>query len=390
MALRILNYYPLFLPFRGGIETNISSFARYSRHEHYVLTDLLPGTKTHETIGACRVIRVRPSRLLFPESVSVADALLDLPRELVKMLVLRDIDYDLLHLRYCYIAPRLLTSLDNRIGSSVFKRIGAWRIAGKPIVVTFHVLPSHAAIPVTAQESWHGTEKDICRHAKSIICVDECMVHPLSQVSGGKQVFLIPSGIDTNRFRPLDQEYCLNRLPTNVAEKLDARKFNVLCVTRIHPSKGSHLLRSLSEILPDDIRLIVAGRGEASDLNGLRNVELVGELPNEAVPYLMNSCDIAVNLTVFPGVGRFTYEAIACGKPVIRLMSGEGYPLIHMKNSILVRNVDETLKWIEKLRKSESLRRELSKNALRTRTAISVDTLAEEVDRVYEKTLEIS
>lgn len=388
MPLKILNYYPLFLPFRGGIETNIYSFAKYSEHEHYVLTDLLPGTRPYERIGACEVFRVRPSRLLFPESVSPSDALLDLPRELAKMLALKDIDYDLLHLRYCYISPRIFTSLDNRIGSSFFKKLGAWRIVGQPVVTTFHALPSHAAVPLNARRSWQRTESYLCKCAKSIICVDECMVHPLGQVSGGKHIFLVPSGVDTDHFRPLDREYCLSRLPSSVSERMNHTKFNVLCVARIHPSKGSHLLRSLSEILPDDVRLIVAGRGEASDLNELTNVELLGDLPNETIPYLINSCDIAVNLTVFPGVGRFTFEAIACGKPVIRLMSGKGYPLIHMKNSILVRNVEETLGWIEELRKNASLCRELSRNALRTRNAISVKTLAREVDRIYEATYE--
>ncbi|TET89138.1 MAG: glycosyltransferase [Methanomassiliicoccales archaeon] len=392
MKLKILNYHPFFLPSRGGTETNIFSFAEHSRHEHYVLTDMLPDTKEQEKVGAVEVVRARPSHLSTPPlGVAPADAFLELPRELVKMLTLRDFDYDILHLRFGSITPRLFVGIDNRIGRALFTKLAAWRTSNQPVLVTFHTLPSHTDSGLGSEassrynKSWREIETFFCGQAESIICLDEFMVEPLRDMSGGKQVFLVPSGVDTDLFKPADREQSLEHLPSSVREAIDESKTNVLSVARVEPVKGAHLLRQLSEVLPDDINLIIAGRGYKSPEAGWRNTKLVGDMPNEMIPHLINSCDMAINLTVAPGVGRFTFEAIACGKPTIRLSPGKLHPLTDKKNVLLVQDITEALKWIRELHGNDSLRKEMSQHALETRDTISVSTYAKEVDSIYEE-----
>lgn len=387
MRLKILNYYPLFLPFKGGIETNIYTFAKHSKHKHCILTDMFPGTSENEKIGTCTVIRARPSRIRIPEGISPLDAFLDLPRELVKTLALRDLKYDIFHLRCSYTSPRVFISLDNRIGISLFKKLGAWHASNQPVIATFHGVPSHDS-PGKINKSWLGTEADICKHAARIICVDEYMVAPLRQLSDGKEVFHIPSGVDTSLFRPIEYRQCMGNLPPVVQSKVDDDKFKVLYVGRIDPNKGISLLRSLSRKLPRHVKLVVAGGGNPALLANAKNISTIGGLPNRLVPYLINVCDVAINLTQWAGSGRFSFEALACGKPVIRLWTGKGYPLEHLKNVIFVDGIEEGLEWIKELHRNESLYRELGKHALQTRKAISVKTLAKEIDRIYEDVYE--
>ena len=394
MKLKILNYHPFFLPSRGGTETNIYSFAEHSEHKHYVLTDMLPGTKERERVGACGVIRVRPShRSMPPKGAAPLDAFLELPRELVKIFALRELDYDLLHLRFGSITPRLFVGLDNRMGISVFSKLVAWRTSGQPLVVTFHTLPSvDSEVLETASaqyvESWRQIEAFVCEHADAITCVDEFMVEPLREISEGKQISLIPSGVDTDLFKPFDRDHSLSQLPSRVREAIEETKFNVLSAVRVEPVKGSLLLRQLSEILPENANLIIAGRGEKSAVTGWRNTKFVGSLPNETIPHLMNCCDAAINFTVTPGVGRFTYEAIACGKPTIRLSSGRIYPFEDKKDVILVQNVEEAAGWIEKISTDESLREGLREQSMQSRQYAAVSTAARMTDDIYQSTIQ--
>jgi glycosyltransferase involved in cell wall biosynthesis len=394
--IKILHFHPLFLPFLGGAEQNIYNFAKHSQHEHVVFTDLLRDSPSFEKINDISVYRVSPARIQ-SASLIPKEMLLDVIREVNKIFGLIKINYDLMHFHGSYAYPRFFNYFDEKIGHTVLRQIGAWQFNTKPMLATFHSVPSHDLTlrkellvppfaPLASRKSWISTERRYCKDAKFVTCVDRYMVTGLKQLCPwlSPNIIHVPSGVDTDLNKPLERAKAFNRLPQAVQDKIGEETFRVLYVGRIESNKGVHYLNSLASQLPSGANLVIAGHGNEYLLKKSERVRYVGPVKNEFVNYLMNSCDVVFNTSVYQGIGRQTFEAMACSKPVIMLDCGDRYPLIQGENGFIVHNSTEALECVNRLRTDQSLYKRISVEALATARKYSVQNMAKIVDRAYE------
>ena len=324
---------------------------------------------------------------------------LDLIRELNKAYNLEKIDFDIMHLHASAVSPRLFNYIDQKLGHNLLKEIGAWRFNKKPVVVTFHSLPSHTSLkkkqppyPSGASKimnAWKGIEKKYCVKSASVICVDRYMVEDLRKISGCKNVVHVPSGVDSELNRPLNRDEAFNHLPLELQNTIGKETLRILYVGRLEVDKGVYILNALSDVLPENSKLIVAGHGNLKLLKKSPRTTYIGPLKNENIPNLINCCDVIFNTSVVEGIGRQTFEAMACGKPVVMLDYGDRYPLVHGENGFLVQDVAGALRVIKELKNNAWLYERISKNALETARKFSVQNMAKKVDEIYEHTYKI-
>jgi len=390
--LKILHFNPLFMPFLGGAEENIYNFAKYSMHEHHIFTDLIEGTSKFEEKDNIRIHRVGPSRKSTLSYIP-SEMIIDLVRELNKAVQLGKIDYDVLHLHATYLAPRISIYVDEKLGHTIFKQLAAWKLNKKPIVVTFHNLPSDDSqknsiqsgfATSRAKNSWKGIEKTLCKKARCIVCVDRYMTNVLSQIFSTKKIIHVPSGVDVELNQPMNRDKAFKNLPLEIQNSVRKSAFRILYIGRVEINKGVYFLNSICDQLPENATLVIAGHGNLKLLRKSKKIVYLGPVKNSLIPYLINCCDVVLNTTVVQGIGRQTFEAMASRKPVIMLNYGDRYPLEHNQNGFLVNDVDEALDVIHGLQHDSCLKNSLSQNALATAQKYSVQNMAKVVDDAYQ------
>jgi len=388
----------MFLPHLGGIEQNIYYFSKYSKMNHSVITDKLPTTKNFEKIENIDVYRVPPINHFANKSKMrlISNLIQDIPREINKIGLLKEINYDILHLRGPYLSIDLFYGLDCLFGISFFKKFAVWRNSKKPKIITFHNL--HSSTKFVSKEaesnfwllkeksSWKNYEKFLCKQVDEIVCVDRFMIEPLKKMSQEVKIHYIPSGVDLRIFKPLKKDQAINSLPNSIQNFLKD-DFKVLFLGRLDPMKGLSFLEELAKKLPSSIKIILVGEGKL-EIKSPRIINL-GKLDNNLVCFVIDSCDIVFQPLILEGISRVSLESLACGKPTIMLGSKlDHYPLENGKNGFVVDSVNEAVNLIIELKNSESLYKEISYNAIQTSKNFDVRLLAKKLDRVYQSMLD--
>ncbi|MBW1781126.1 MAG: glycosyltransferase family 4 protein [Deltaproteobacteria bacterium] len=143
---------------------------------------------------------------------------------------------------------------------------------------------------------------------------------------------VVPIGVDTTRFSPLDQ----TRIPNSL-----------LFIGRLEQRKGiDFLIRTMAHVrltIPD-VKLYIAGGGrldrstvryiKRQDL--MSNVSFEGSIPDESVNLWYNRVTAVVIPSVFEGFGLVAIESMASGTPVIATrVDGLKDIVIHGKNGLL-------------------------------------------------------
>jgi len=401
-SLRILNYTSVFFPSVGGIETHIHAFAQYSKHKHSVLTDRLNDTPFFEEIDGINVSRMWPSRV--HNSLNTlndgTEYLLGPIREFNKITALNKLDFDILHLHgsYGFVSPwELWFPPLFSVLNKMFKNFSFWKLDDKPIVLTIHSLFTYDSpgdesflskmLMFKKKRSWIYFKKFYPSVAKYLLCVTPRVRDVLTKICESENVIFVPSGVDTTLFKPLSRNIAYQQLPADVLEKIEQHKdkFLVLYFGRFDPLKGTHLLKEFADKLPSNVKLVVAGYGNSSLLSKSENLLYLGKLDNNAMPALINSCDIVFA----PVLHKFTtprviYETMACGKPLIIWSQWPRYPVVDGKNAFFVSNMNETLDTVLKLQHDSELCKKIGNEAVITARKNSVQKLAQKVDEIYE------
>jgi 1,2-diacylglycerol 3-alpha-glucosyltransferase len=133
----------------------------------------------------------------------------------------------------------------------------------------------------------------------------------------------VSCGIDLGRFHP---DSSIDRLACRARYGIDPNRTVFLFVGRVDKEKRVDvLLRALHRLQRDDIQLVVAGRGAASDeLQALSKslslgdrVRFTGFIPNEDLHVLLNSVDIFTMPSEAELLSIASLEAMACARPVL-------------------------------------------------------------------------
>jgi glycosyltransferase involved in cell wall biosynthesis len=192
------------------------------------------------------------------------------------------------------------------------------------------------------------------------------------KISNSK-VTLIPNGVDTSFFKPMNKRKARNALG------FEEGSLHVLTVARLEHAKGIDiLLRAFAKAVQSGlkVRLVVLGDGpERANLESLANalgvrklVSFTGFVPNELTPCYYNAADIFVLPSREETFGIVLLEAMACSLPVVGSKVGGIKDIIrHAVNGFLFNVEDyEALAFtLFKLLNDEELRRNLGVRARR-------------------------
>lgn len=142
------------------------------------------------------------------------------------------------------------------------------------------------------------------KRAVGIIVKSRNLEEALPAAIDRSRVRIIPSGIDLERFRPIDQVDCRNELGW------DSNKFHVLFPANLgHPLKRPQLAQAAIQ---------AANRsGLNGEMHHLRGV------PHEKVPIWLNASDAVLLTSVHEGSPNIIKEALACDVPVIAVDVGD-------------------------------------------------------------------
>ncbi len=159
-------------------------------------------------------------------------------------------------------------------------------------------------------------EAVLLRRADKVIFVDDFTpAHYLTRYPWLRRMSsVIPNAVDTAVFFPIDRAEVRLKWgfvgPTFLyAGRLDREK-RVPAIVRTFRSLGS-----------PDATLVIAGDGRERDLvfeaaRGAR-VRMLGPIPREAMPSLINAADAVVLYSTREGLPSIVLEALACGIPVV-------------------------------------------------------------------------
>jgi glycosyltransferase involved in cell wall biosynthesis len=300
--VRIVQVSPFFAPHPGGVESHvraISSELVRRGHDVTVVTSRYdPALPVESEVDGIRVLRARTRAVLFQTPLDTG----------VGSLV-RGLDADVVHLHY----PPPLTSY--------FATRGLARHP-VPVCLTYHCdlyLPGPAGELLTRIYERVFLRRTLARIRTIIVHTRSYGL--TSRPLRGRELQVIPSAVDLVRFRP-DVD------GSAVRTKLGLDRSRVLAFTgRLVPHKGVDVIvRALPE-LPNDVKLLVVGRGpRLPELHALarrlgvdERIRFCPDVSDSELPQYLRAAD----LFVFPsqnrleGFGLVVAEAMAAGLPVV-------------------------------------------------------------------------
>ena len=222
-----------------------------------------------------------------------------------------------------YYASRLVNALqdDHDVIYSNFSPL--YGKIKRPFIVGFHATrygeaqaceemkrPIHALL----NRLYIPFDRILIKKADGIVALTEKMAGEIRTIGDyGKEIEIIPGGVDTGIFRPLKYR------------DFSSPEKRVLFVGRLDSRKGVDILIHAIKLLGGNVkaRLVVAGDGkEKEQLRKLADslsipVDFLGAVPHESLPEIYNSADLFVLSSLYEGHPLVALEAMACGTPTI-------------------------------------------------------------------------
>jgi glycosyltransferase involved in cell wall biosynthesis len=161
--------------------------------------------------------------------------------------------------------------------------------------------------------------------AACVVAVSRSLRQAVGELGVGlDRVVVVPNGVDTSRFSPLDATAARSRLG------LRRDGAHVVFVGGLRHVKGPDVLVVAARRLDEGIAVTLVGEGplrgrierriREAGLNG--RVTLAGARPHEEIPLWLNAADVVCVPSRSEGFSNVTLEALACGRPVIGSRTG--------------------------------------------------------------------
>lgn len=270
-----------------------------------------------------------------------------------------------------------------------------WRVARLqkiPRVSTFHTLlseyvgyVSRLGKSILERVTWRYCRMFYNRHNK-LIAPSDALKKILVKHKIGKQIEIIPTGIDTNFFRPLDK--------AKARKKLGLENGKIfLCLGRLgHEKNVDVVIRAFEDI---NAKLIIAGRGPAEkklkrltrNLGLQKKVSFKGFVPDKLKPTYYSAADASVIASESETQGIVVAEAMACGTPVVvanslalpeMVKDGKNGYLFEPGNAYELSEILSTFNPTKRMRT----------NALKTAQQFSVESSTNKLEEVYKSLLQ--
>lgn len=229
--------------------------------------------------------------------------------------------------------------LSGRVGQVLRQR---WSV---PHITMFHTtaaIKNTFAVGEPEPELRLETEKALAQDCNYVIAATQQEKKALIRHYGAsaKRVRVIPCGVNSEVFQPIDKAAAKERLGLNGSKV-------ILCVGRIEPLKGfDQLLRAIPHLAETNgVRLLIVGgdkqsRNEIARLNGLVRslrvedaVTFLGLVKQEELPYYYSAADVCVSPSYYESFGLVSLEALACGTPVVATDVGAARSIIRNEDA---------------------------------------------------------
>lgn len=185
---------------------------------------------------------------------------------------------------------------------------------------------------------------------------------------------VISNAIDNNLF------YLKDKFKLREQYNFSPEIFIVAFVGQFHNRKGTARLSEALTFLNDNsIKAIFLGTGlEHPDYKGTL---IAKTIPHDLLPDYLNCADIFVLPTLNEGCCNAIIEAMACGLPIVSSDLPFNYDILNKRNSILINpeNIIEISNAIKYLKSNPKKRKELSSNALKTASDLTLPARAEKI-----------
>jgi D-inositol-3-phosphate glycosyltransferase len=281
----------------------------------------------------------------------------------------------------------------------------AARPLGIPVALTFHALGvvkrRHQGARDTSPAQRDGIERALVHDVDRLLatCSDE--VFELLHLGASRHhISIIPCGVDPTAFRP-----------DVLAEPRNPSRHRIVCAGRIVERKGvGNVIEALGRLRagggPDTEVVVVGGPDLAHldddpEVHRLRAVAeragvsdrviFYGRVGRGALPSLLRSADLAVNVPWYEPFGIVPLEAMACGVPVVgSAVGGLCDTVVHGETGLLVppRRPDILAETLAQLLPDDTRRRAFGAAATRrVRRRFSWDRVAAQTLSAYQSLL---
>jgi glycosyltransferase involved in cell wall biosynthesis len=177
-----------------------------------------------------------------------------------------------------------------------------------------------------AQSFAHRQMLDAGRQAAGLLAVCAALVDDMAAIGLPRdKIALHYTGLDRDRFRPLQHPQLRRRLGRELAIELPEGAPVLATVGALIPRKGQALVIEALSHLPRDTVLLLVGRGEdaaalqslAADRDVADRVHFLGSLDHDLVPLVLSAADAMVLPSSSEGLANAWVEALACGTPIV-------------------------------------------------------------------------
>lgn len=145
---------------------------------------------------------------------------------------------------------------------------------------------------------------------------------------GDKRIEVIPNGIDTKQFKPLENDF-------KSFYGLEGKILLMGCATWWGESKGLFDFYKLSKQLNDCFKIVLVGLNRKQIANIPENILGIERTNNvKELAKIYSAADVFLNLTYADNYPTVNLEALACGTPVITYRTGGSAECLDGKNGL--------------------------------------------------------
>ena len=165
--------------------------------------------------------------------------------------------------------------------------------------------------------------KMIFTHADTIQAISKYLADFGIEMGAKCPVVVVPNAVDIKHFT---EEYSESEID-EVKTKLNKKEGDIFLITtsRLVTKNAVEDIVKAMPLMPDNIKLVIAGRGYLEDsirklsimLGVETRIQFIGWLPHSDMPKYLKASDIFIRVPISEGFGNSYVEAMICGLPCV-------------------------------------------------------------------------
>ncbi len=260
----------------------------------------------------------------------------------------------------------------------------AKRKTGRPLVVSLYGydmnVVKEAGYGLRLRKRTDVLVRTALKNADAVICVSSDLRRKAMEMGVPEEkLYTLFVTTNTDKFRPPTKQDSRELKEIRKKFGVSEEDFLILNARHLTAIYGIEYLVKAAKLVTERVKnakFIIAGEGDLypklssliSELGLHDNVKLVGVVPKQMMPKLMQACDIYVNTSLSDGTSPSLIEASASGKPIVSFNVGGAADIIeHGITGLLVqpKNLEELAERIVQILENPGTLKEMGVKARR-------------------------